>query len=154
MRAADREVIERVGLPGVALMELASAGLAQAILRHHGPDAARGVVIVCGPGNNGGDGYGAARWLKRAGVPVAVLPMSPGSTGDAAVMREAAQRVGVPEVSALGEAGVVVDALFGTGLSRDLDGDALAMVRAIDAHPAVKVAADLPSGLDSDDGHL
>lgn len=154
MRAADREVIEGVGLPGVALMELASAGLAQAILRHHAADAARGVVIVCGPGNNGGDGYGAARWLKRAGVPVAVLPMSPDSSCDAALMRQAAQRVGVPEVSTLGQAGLIVDALFGTGLSRDLDADALAMVRAIDAHPAVKVAADLPSGLDSDDGHL
>lgn len=154
MRAADREVIDHVGLPGIALMELASAGLARSLLRHHAAEAARGVVVLCGPGNNGGDGYGAARWLHRAGVPVAVLSTSATSSGDAALMREACARVGVPQVTTLGSAGLIVDALFGTGVSRELDVETRALIQAIDAHAAVKVAADLPSGLDADDGHL
>lgn len=152
MRAADRELIDGVGLPGIALMELASAGLADAIVRHHGAAAARGVVIVCGPGNNGGDGYGAARWLLRAGLPVVVLPVSEVSAGDAGVMREAARRVGVPEVDTLGSPGLIVDALFGTGLARPVDGRYAELIRAIGASAAVKVAADLPSGLDADTG--
>lgn len=152
MRAADREVIDGLGVPGVALMEVASAGLARAVQTHHLVDASRGVLVLCGPGNNGGDGYGAARHLHRAGVPVSTWSLSPTSSGDAAVMREAARRVGVPEVTTLGTPGLVVDALFGTGLTRPLTGDVDAVLAQVAALGVPVVAADLPSGLHADTG--
>lgn len=153
-RAADRALAEGAGLGGLVLMETASRGLAEAIRRHHAAEASRGVVVVCGPGQNGGDGYGCARWLASWGFDVRVLSTADRSGGDAAVMRRACARLGVPGTEDLGEAGLLVDALFGTGLSRPVEGPFAALVEAMDAHPAPVVAADLPSGVDADTGTL
>lgn len=152
VRELDRRVIEDLGIPGVALMELASRGVAEAVRDRFGAAARRGVVVVCGPGNNGGDGWGAARWLRGWGFPVSVVAVGPAPRGDAATQRAAALRSGVAETDRLDGAGVVVDALFGTGLARDVDGDAAAWIAAMDRHGAPVVAVDLPSGLDADTG--
>ena len=152
LRSRDAAVIGEVGVPGVALMELASHGLARAIVEHHGQAAREGVVVVCGPGNNGGDGYGAARWLHAWGVPVSLLSLVPTSHGDADIMRRAAKQAGVPEVGDAASAGVWVDALFGTGLTRPLQGRSAALVQAMNRDPAPVVAADIPSGIHADTG--
>jgi hydroxyethylthiazole kinase-like uncharacterized protein yjeF len=157
MRALDRHTIEKLGIPGELLMECAGrlvAAVAEAALR---PGAR--VLVICGPGNNGGDGFVAARHLHLRGVPVSVaLAAEPGRvSGDAARNLERAERVGVPFAGPRWRAepgDVLVDALFGTGLARPLAGEAATAVkRILAARPASHViAVDLPSGLDSDTG--
>ncbi len=151
-RELDRRVIEDLGLPGIALMEIASRGVAEAVRDHHADPARQGTVVVCGGGNNGGDGYAAARWLHGWGFPVSLLPLTDRSTGDAGVMRDVCRKMGIPEIKTLGDAGLLVDAVFGTGLSRAPSGPYLEIIEAIAAHPADVVAVDLPSGLSADTG--
>jgi NAD(P)H-hydrate epimerase len=151
-RGLDRRLIDELGVPGVALMETAGRGLADVVRRRFSEEARRGVVVVCGSGNNGGDGYVAARWLKSWGFPVRTWSTSESSSGDAAVFRQAAAAAGVLSVDGIGGAGLIVDALLGTGLQRPVGGALAEIVARIDTHPAPVVAADLPTGLDADTG--
>lgn len=152
VRELDRYTIEEVGVPGAALMELASRGVAEMVALHFATEAASGVVVVCGAGNNGGDGYGCARWLHGWGFPVSVLSTQKDSAGAAALMRSACSRVGVSEIESLGSPGLIVDALIGTGLSRPLEGDLAALVQRMNEAEAPVIAVDIPSGLCADTG--
>lgn len=151
MAAADRAAVSR-GVPSLDLMEAAGAAVARMVQRHH---ASGSVLVLCGPGNNGGDGFVAARLLKAAGreVTLALLGSREAVKGDAATM---AQRWSGAVLAAtpllVMQADVIVDALFGAGLSRPLDGAALALVDAVNESDAAVVAVDLPSGLHGDDG--
>ena len=159
MRALDRHTIETLGIPGELLMECAGRAVAAEVRAHW--RAPSTVWVVCGAGNNGGDGWVAARHLQLQGVPVRVASLGDPSRlrGDAAANRDRALAVDVavasgrfrPEPGA-----VVVDALFGTGLARAVEGDAAAWVRRINLARArdgcCTVAVDLPSGLDADTG--
>jgi len=151
MAGADRAAIAR-GVPSLDLMEAAGAAVARMVQRHHPKGA---VLVLCGPGNNGGDGFVAARLLKVAGrdVTLALFGARDGVKGDAAVMAQrwsGAVRAATPLL--VMQADVIVDALFGAGLSRDLDGAALALVDAVNESGAAVIAVDLPSGLHGDDG--
>lgn len=170
VRELDRLAIEEVGLPGVVLMESASRALAEGLLEALGDEArADGIVVVCGGGNNGGDGFGAARWLHGRGLDVRIVALKAEARGDAAVHRAAAEALGLPvtlvhgglseaEIEAaldrvgLDRAGVIIDALFGTGLDRPIEGRARQIVQRMNASGCPIVAADLPSGLDADTG--
>lgn len=152
VRALDHRTIEEIGVPGAALMETAARGVANAIRRHHGRDTRGGIVVVCGGGNNGGDGYACARWLHGWGYDVATWSIAPASRGDAAIMRAAALRAGVPEVDGLGRCTLIVDAIFGTGLDGPVDGAGAAAIRAMREHAAKVIAVDVPSGLHADTG--
>lgn len=138
------------GVSGDRLMEAAGAGVADAVRELGGP---RRVTVLCGPGNNGGDGFVAARVLKQEGWPVrlALLGAREKLQGDA---RTNADRWDGPveplDPSVLNDAGIVVDALFGAGLTRPLDGVARAAVEAIGDRPCV--AVDVPSGVHGDTG--
>lgn len=154
VRELDRRVIEGLGLPGIALMELASRAVAEAVAAHHADAASRGVVALCGGGNNGGDGYGAARWLHAWGLDVATWSLSATSGGDAGVMRACARAAGVPEVDSADGAGLVIDAVFGTGLTRPVEGRAGAALASVAASGLPVVAVDLPSGLHADSGSI
>jgi len=151
MSECDRLTIAG-GVPGIVLMEKAGRAVADAVARH--PLGTR-VTAVCGPGNNGGDGFIAARVLAERGYPVRLLLL-----GDAAALRgdaaEAARRWGRPiEVAApdmLASAGVIIDALFGAGLNRVIDGAARAMIEAMNASGAPIIAVDLPSGINGASG--
>lgn len=151
MAAADRAAVS-AGVPGIVLMEAAGAAVARMVQRHH-PDGR--VVVLCGPGNNGGDGFVTARHLQEAGrsVTLALFGSRDALKGDAAIM---AQRWTGPVIAAtpvqIMQADVIVDALFGAGLSKPLDGAALALVDAVNATSCPVVAVDLPSGLHGDDG--
>ena len=159
MRAIDREAIDAFGIPALTLMERAGRALAEAVKPLLGP---RGrAVAVCGAGNNGGDGYVAARLLRADGIEARVVALVPLARlgGDARSVREAAERAGVKVADGDGlEAGrgdVVLDALLGTGLDRAPEGafaDAIARIATARAAGASVVAADVPSGLSADTG--
>lgn len=133
-------------------MEAAGSAAASFIIRTMEPRAA---AILCGPGNNGGDGFVIGRKLKEAGWPVRVgrFGAQEALKGDAALMASLFDG-GIEHLSpgVLDGAGVIVDALFGTGLARDLDGAAKAIIDAANAHPAPAIAIDIPSGVDADTG--
>ncbi len=156
MTAAQTRVVEAraiaAGLSGKALMEAAGAAAASFIMR---TISQRPVAVLCGPGNNGGDGFVIARLLKAAGwtVRAGLLGERAAIKGDAALMASLYDGV-VEDLSpaVLEGAGVIVDAIFGTGLSRAVDGDARTIVEAANAHPAPVIAIDIPSGIDADTG--
>ena len=165
VRALDRQAIEAGGIPGIDLME--RAGLESfRVLRERWP-AARRVTVVAGPGNNGGDGFVVARLAAHEGLSVSVsLIGDPGRiAGDARTayrrMLEAAPNLAPALTPALASArgiaenaGVIVDALFGTGLTRDVSGPAAEAVRAMNATPAPVLALDIPSGIHADTGRV
>lgn len=152
MGRADRLTIE-AGTPGIVLMERAGRAVADAVGFAH-PLGSR-VFVVAGPGNNGGDGYVAARILIERGYRVSLWSLVPVEklVGDAAL---AAARYKGPVLPAgfeafaagLERSDVIIDALFGAGLARDLDGLAGAVVMALNASGKPVVAVDLPSGID------
>lgn len=153
MYAADRAAMNN-GVPGTLLMERAGMAVAQeAIQLCNGRPVP--VVVICGPGNNGGDGFVAARHLAAAGWPVRVglLGERAALQGDAAWAAESWSGPVEPATpDLLRDAGLVVDALFGAGLNRALDGQALALVRALSGTGCPILAVDVPSGVSGDDG--
>jgi hydroxyethylthiazole kinase-like uncharacterized protein yjeF len=145
--AADQAAIA-AGTPGVVLMERAGAAVAEAVAARFRPQATH---VLCGPGNNGGDGYVAARLLKARGWRVDVRALGEPSTGDA----QAARALWDGPVGRLqGELpeGLCIDALFGAGLSRPLDGPAAGVAQRLAASPERVVAVDVPSGVPGDTG--
>jgi NAD(P)H-hydrate epimerase len=178
MRAMDKEAIEQVGIPGVVLMETAGRAVARAaldLLTSRTPLAsgaslmpcnAPRVALVCGTGNNGGDGFVAARVLAEHGIDCEVfLVQDPeGISGDARVFYEAllhcnavvsplqtTEDLARAEAS-LRVADVLVDAIFGTGLCRDISGHIASVVGVMNACAGATLAVDVPSGLAADTG--
>lgn len=153
MADADRRAMAG-GVSGLVLMEAAGAAVFRMVQRHHSVGR---VLVLCGPGNNGGDGFVVARLLKDAGrdVTLALLGEASALKGDAAAM---AQRWSGPVLlaapSLIGGADIIVDALFGAGLSRALDGAAKALVEAVNDSVKPVIAVDLPSGLNGDSGQV
>lgn len=165
MRAYDRFAIETCHVPGVVLMENAGRGATDVLARLLPLDAAR-VVVVCGAGNNGGDGFVVARHLLARGVAVQVFlaGASEQVMGDARINHDAFIDLGgrftelpkgsdlAPLERALDEAGVVIDALFGTGLDRPITGFLEEVIDRVNRASARRIALDVPSGLDADSG--
>ena len=173
MREVDRAAIETLGLPSLVLMENAAIGVVEATAEAF-PEASS-AAIFCGPGSNGGDGLAVARHLAIRGWEVRIFLVSPGEKAEKA--EKAEQAAGEPKPSdfaiqlgicrraelsifaigeekdlkvaleATAECDVVIDALFGTGLSRPLDGLFARVVAAINRLAVPCVADDLPSGL-------
>ena len=142
MYRADALAVQ-AGVPSLTLMEAAGRAVAEEIVRRYG---ARPVLVLCGPGNNGGDGFVAARYLKAWGWPVrlALLGEAARLRGDAGAM--AARWDGpVEAVGRTAGAGLIIDALFGAGLSKDF---AVELAAAINGAGCPVVAVDVPSGLD------
>jgi hydroxyethylthiazole kinase-like uncharacterized protein yjeF len=152
MAEADRLAIA-AGIAGIDLMEKAGRAVADCVAAHH-PPAAR-VAVVAGPGNNGGDGFVAARILSERGYAVRVLVAAQADRlkGDAAIAAQRWKRPTEPAVpDVLGPAEVIIDALFGAGLDRPVDGAARAIIEAMNAAPARIYAVDLPSGINGTSG--
>lgn len=158
MAAADRFAIDALGVPGIALMENASRHVARAVAERCPADAP--VVVVCGGGNNGGDGFGAARHLAAWGraVELYLLREPERYAGDAALNLEACRRMGLPLAPwpaggpPPARAGWVVDAALGTGLAGDVRGPAADAIRWMNRCPAPVLAVDIPSGIDGRSG--
>ncbi len=138
------------GVPRIALMDRAGRGLADAVIARW---SRRPVAVLCGPGNNGGDGYVAARYLERAGWSVTIYAQSDPAklTGDAAWAHgEWAGAVLPLEGFSPSDYALVIDALFGAGLTRPLEGIAADCVTALARSECVVVSADVPSGVFGD----
>lgn len=149
MSAADQAAVA-AGTPVSTLMERAGEAVAEAIKARWSP---RSTVVLCGPGDNGGDGYVVARKLVEAGWPVRVLALAAKSKPKGAALAAAERWAGGVEAldpRALQGAELIVDALFGAGLSRPLDLALRDVLRAAEASGAPIVAVDLPSGLSGD----
>jgi NAD(P)H-hydrate epimerase len=158
MREVDRTAIEDLGIPSMVLMENAAIGVADAIGEIYGD--AESAVIFCGPGNNGGDGLAIARHLAVRGYEVRIFLMTDRALrGDAEVQLGICRRQGlhiqdieseeglIEALEHASESDVIVDALFGTGLARPLDGLYAELVEELNDLDVPRVAVDLPSGL-------
>ena len=169
MQRIDRTTTERYGVPSLTLMENAGRGVVEFLAERFAPLEQHRIVILCGRGNNGGDGFVAARMLRERGLnPHVLLLADPESLGgDAAVNYERLAATGAPEAAGdleawrrakpeLAGATLVLDALLGTGLSKPLEGFLLEVVRDVNASfPGARVVAvDLPSGISADQGEL
>jgi len=167
MQALDRRTIEDVGIPGVVLMENAGRKTAELILEHFGPSP-KEVVVLAGRGNNGGDGFVVARYLKNWGWPVKVLLFAQRErvSGDARVNLEVWVKIGgeLMEIKAeadldaakgeMARAGLIVDALLGTGLNSEVRGLLRRAIEEVNALSKPVVAVDVPSGIDASTGRV
>lgn len=173
MRALDDETIQKLGVPGAVLMESAGRGVVEVMWRLHQRGEldlyAGQIVVVAGPGNNGGDGMVVARYLQSRGATVRLLLCAERERvrGDALLHLKAAEasgvaptvhsgEIGAAQVAAqlqrLGRRDVIVDALLGTGLKQAVSGPLRHIIEAINHSAAPRIAVDLPSGLDADRG--
>jgi len=173
MAELDRRTIEELGIPGLHLMEAAAVACVEAITTRYSPFLTRGSLILCGPGNNGGDGLAIARLLADGGhrAEVVLLRSEAGLSGDAATQLERAHQAGVAirvvslgdqalnldERTTLEKPGLMVDALFGMGLCRDLEGVTAELVGVIERWRDAGVpvlSVDIPSGVDGGSGQV
>ncbi len=166
MRGLDSSAINEYGMPGLVLMENAGRATVEAIRRWRGHLSGQEAVIVAGPGNNGGDGLVIARLLHQAGCRVTIYALVTPSTweGDAAINWHLVQKMSLriveagkdPEVDlcqrGFAQADFLVDAIFGTGLSRPVGGHYATVINLMNLSGRPIVAVDIPSGLDSDNG--
>jgi hydroxyethylthiazole kinase-like uncharacterized protein yjeF len=179
MREIDRLTVERCGITYATLMENAGARVVEAIIEKYGPPDGKRFAVFCGKGNNGGDGAVISRllWLKGAWVEAFLIGKIDDTRGEARtnfeILKQLSEQAGQrrasrlifaeinPELPELNDIGcgyeVVVDALFGTGLARPLEGiykRAILEINIIKTHEAARVVSvDIPSGLSSDTGH-
>ncbi len=169
MQRIDRLTTEKAGVPSLTLMENAGRGVAEFLTEYYGPLDRQKLLIVCGRGNNGGDGMVVARMLRQQGIaPEVLLFGDPAKLkGDAAVNYERLREIAAPTIiqsaeewrrakPSLNDATLILDALVGTGLSRPLEGLLRDVVLdlANDFPQAQFVAVDLPSGIGADSGDL
>jgi NAD(P)H-hydrate epimerase len=166
MRAIEEVLVRELGVPSIVLMEHAAAGVVRAVAEAGYADD--GVLIVCGTGNNGGDGLCVLRQLLAQGVRAEgiLLGRPDRLKGDARLEWDMLERAGVrircvPDQQALEpcaplfeQAGCIVDAVFGTGLSRPVEGLQRAAIQRMNAAGRPVVAVDIPSGVDSDTGRV
>lgn len=159
MAAFDRRATEELGVPSLVLMENAALAVVDALVENY--PAAASATVFCGPGNNGGDGLAAARHLAVRGlrVEVVLVPGTSRPSPDALAQLAIVRRMGVaihevlPDqpvedlVARAGASDVVIDALYGTGLRRALEGQAADLVQSLNRLDRPRLAVDLPSGL-------
>jgi NAD(P)H-hydrate epimerase len=165
LREIDRRAVEEFSIPVLLLMENAGRAVAQAALRHLKPSAS--VALLCGSGNNGGDGLVAARHLHNASIPVHLFLLDPPSKfkNEPATHLAIAEKMKLPiETLTPGHAelrdwivdghpdDLIIDALFGTGLCRPVAGLAAEVIVASNASRRTILSIDIPSGLDTDTG--
>ena len=167
MRELDRRAIQDLGIPSLVLMENAGRTTYQ-ILRREFPELQGEVAVVAGRGNNGGDGFVVARYLANAGIPVAVFLLGPQEqvSNDARVNLEILAHLGVevtevrteadlnPMIHRLAKAGLIVDALLGTGLNSPVTGLMAAVIERLNHLRAPVLAVDIPTGLSADTGEV
>lgn len=168
MRQLDRLAIDSYGIPGEVLMENAGAQVARVLWQEYPDLKARRVAVLCGRGNNGGDGFVVARYLHNLGVAVRVFLVGEPETirGEAAVHWQILTRIGVTPQSvattedaravgaALPQYDLLVDALLGTGLKAAVSGLSQQIISAMNAAGRPIVSVDIPSGLSADAGTL
>lgn len=168
MRAIDLAAMEKYGIPGSVLMENAGRAVAEAVDDMVGEPEGKVVCVLCGKGNNGGDGAVAARWMHNRGCRVLLFltALRGEVSGDAALFLSAAFRMGIDVTELTDEraweklrisvslADVVVDALVGTGMQGGLQGPVARAVELLNSSGRPVLSVDIPSGVDSDSGQI
>jgi hydroxyethylthiazole kinase-like uncharacterized protein yjeF len=163
MRNIDSRAIRSIGIPGSSLMERAGYEVVEACLERFGIVTGKTVMVFCGKGNNGGDGFVIAREMKRLGASVSVFVFAKQNElkGDPLQNYSIAKKMSIPirHIASSGqlsdvpaEADIVIDALLGTGVHGAVKGVAGEAIRKINSMDAAVVSVDLPSGLNSDNG--
>ncbi|MAH84939.1 MAG: bifunctional ADP-dependent NAD(P)H-hydrate dehydratase/NAD(P)H-hydrate epimerase [Rhodospirillaceae bacterium TMED8] len=153
MYHADKLTI-KAGIPSLELMEAAGRGIASVVMEQWMP---RPLTVLCGPGNNGGDGYVAARLLMEAGWPVTLAQLGdPGALrADAATNRDRWKGYNRAfSTNCIKDSELVIDALFGAGLSKPIEGVAAEVIEAINMHRLPCVSVDVPSGIHGNTGEV
>ncbi|MBI2413932.1 MAG: NAD(P)H-hydrate dehydratase [Deltaproteobacteria bacterium] len=168
IREMDRRAVADYGIESIQLMENAGRGVAEAVLRVLAAFSSKRVSILAGKGNNGGDGYVAARRLKNAGADVTVFALSRveelkgdalANAGEWALMGGQTVAILTPEdleksKPALKHSSIIVDAIFGTGLRSDVEGVAAVLIDFVNGLDKTVVAVDIPSGIDAGSGRI
>jgi len=172
MRACDQYAIETLKIPGLILMENAGRGVVEMMEKHYGSMAGKTVLIVCGKGNNGGDGYVVARHLFNRGAKVIVLLLWKPSEqkGDAKINFESIQKISqkfkknemlqIKELKSsrtlrlLPKPDIIIDAIFGTGFSGEVRESYKSVIEWINRAGGKKVSIDIPSGVNADNGEV
>lgn len=165
MRAMDRLTIQKYGVPSLTLMERAGQRIAQAILERFSRHAKKGVLVVAGKGNNGGDGFVVARLLNKKGIPceVALLARRDELSPDAAhnlnafvKLKGKISEITMADLGLLGgrarKTGLVVDAILGTGVKSEVRGLYADAITSINGCGVPVIAVDIPSGIHTDNG--
>ena len=158
-RNLDQAAISRLGIPGILLMEHAAQSVAREIKRSLKRSGLNHVTIACGRGNNGGDGYAVARLLSVEGIHTSLIACgTPREGSDAYLQAEICTAMNIPVHTphelrnVLTPTTLIVDALFGTGLDRPIQGEIANMIHEMNAAESQILSVDLPSGLDADTG--
>ena len=163
MRELDRKAIEESGIPGIVLMENAAIRFYDLLIKHFSPVRGNKITVVCGSGNNGGDGFAVARHLVNNSAGVTVLYTGRGRPGgDAGVNYDVSSRMGIKIIEKCTDVPekcryhilhsyLVVDAVFGTGLSRSVTGPYARLLDTVSKGKRV-MSVDIPSGLECDTG--
>lgn len=168
MREMDRQTIEEIGLPGIVLMERASLGAVDALVEHFELSPWARIALMCGGGNNGGDGLAMARILAGRGFEVVIVLLTSPETlkGDAGTNFLVAERLGLPkiiitdesvleeELEAIGDVDLWCDALLGTGLDREVEGLYARGIAFLNDRLAPVFAVDIPSGIHAESGQV
>jgi hydroxyethylthiazole kinase-like uncharacterized protein yjeF len=168
IKEADRYTIEKIGIPGIVLMENAGIAVVRALNEMFPPEEIRKVIVFCGKGNNGGDGFVTARHLSLAGddVDIVLLGERKHLSGDAATNMKIADALGIAlleikEIADLEKAGVnlddydiIIDALLGTGIQKPAESLYAYVIELINNSVSYVISVDIPSGLSTDTGEL
>ncbi|MBC8203442.1 MAG: NAD(P)H-hydrate epimerase [Planctomycetes bacterium] len=156
VRNVDRDAIDRYGMQGIVLMENAARGSVDVIVDVCNKNELQQIIVVCGAGNNGGDGYAIARHLHNRGCKTSVLSIAPPKTPEAVTNAEIAEKMCIPFViyrdDLFEDATLIIDAIFGTGINQEVRGPAVPIIASIGQCNAKIVSIDIPSGLDCDTG--
>ena len=152
----DRHTIQQIGIPSVVLMERAALQVVDTMIREQ--IDLKKVLIVCGSGNNGGDGFAAARLLRERGYDVSVFFAGKESSlsEECRLQKAIAERLGIRIFTGFPEEEytVIIDAVFGVGLSREITGRCREVICWMNRQGGQKVAVDIPSGICSETGRV
>lgn len=154
MRGLEKHAIENLNTPSILLMENAAYGFVSALKQELGDLNQKKVCVVCGKGNNGGDGYAIARLLHLSGAKVFILPVCDITTllGDAKTNCKITKNIGIPFITELPECDIIVDAIFGTGFHGAVSPDIKKIINDINKSNSYVASVDIMSGISATDG--
>lgn len=160
MKVIDTRAITEMGIPSLFLMENAASRVTEAVLDQLAGECSPRVLVVCGTGNNGGDGLACARQLIRAGIPVETIlvgdpgKLTPDASANVQALRSCGGSIRPYSGEVLPETSLIVDALFGFGLNREVRGQYREVIEKMNGAGKPIVSCDIPSGLNGDTGEV
>jgi len=156
LRAIDCDAVEHYNIPSIVLMENAARSATECILHCTDREIRKNIIILCGRGNNGGDGYAVARHLSNANFCVRIFQLGAPNSVDAKVNASICAAMEIPmlpwNTDACCDTSLVIDAIFGIGIDRSVEGLFGDAIKACNASKTTCISLDIPSGMDCDTG--